>query len=174
MNKWFIIGGAVVILLLGVGGYFFFHKTPTVVAPGGDTTLPSGGAVTLPGPTRSFIASDGKNHVTAHDFTLDTDVVVDPNVPDQYDLAGGIYADQSTSYQIFYQTTDDYFGITLYKEPLKATRAAAELELKARLGISEADMCKLNYVVAPGPGVNEAYAGENLGFSFCPGAIKLP
>lgn len=174
MTKWLVIGGVVVIILAAIAFFFLRpHTSPANPGTTGGTTLPSSGQVTVTGPTRTVQTSDKKT-LSVHDFSQDTDVQTDPNIPGQYFLAGGVFADQTTPYQVFYQSDDDYFGITLYHEPLKATRAAAEIELMNRLGISKDDMCRLNYVVAPGPGVNDAYAGENLGFSFCPGATKLP
>jgi hypothetical protein len=36
------------------------------------------------------------------------------------------------------------------------------------------DMCSLNYYLGTDQGVNPYYAGEELGFSFCSGAVDLP
>ena len=41
------------------------------------------------------------------------------------------------------------------------------------LGISESDMCRLSYMVSVPNRVNTIYAGQNLGFSFCMGAVAL-
>jgi len=49
-----------------------------------------------------------------------------------------------------------------------------ERDLMAKLGITEDAMCQLNYMVSVPYWVNEYYAGESLGFSFCPGATQLP
>lgn len=123
--------------------------------------------------TKTIKLYDGSTLVV-RDFTKDVSVQKDPYVPGQYDLVGGVSPDASTPYQVFYDTQDDYFGITIFKEPLGQNRLLAEQKLQAALGISQDAMCKLSYVIAPGPGVNDLYAGKNLGFSFCPGATQLP
>lgn len=181
MNRTAIIGGALALfIVLGIGGYFAFKRMHTVQAPpssGGGTVFPgsgdANGGTNGTGPLRTISTSDG-GKTAVEDFTAKPGVIQDPNVPGQYDLAGGSSPDASTAYHIFYQSEDDYFGIALYKEPLGQTRRQAEQDLISKLGIPQARMCALNYVVAPGPGVNDAYAGQNLGFSFCPGAVKLP
>jgi hypothetical protein len=180
MNKTLLIGGIVALLVIVVVvGYLFFSPSKPLLSPG-SVTFPGGGATPIgsggAGGTGKFktILTYDKKELSVHDFTQDAGVVADPNIPGQYDIAGGVTPTSSTPYQIFYQTTDDYFGITLYHEPLSASRAAAENELLRILGVSKEALCTLSYVVAVGPGVNDAYAGKNLGFSFCPGATKLP
>jgi len=42
------------------------------------------------------------------------------------------------------------------------------------LGISQQQLCALNYSVGVTRYVNEQYTAKNLGFSFCPGAVVLP
>jgi len=79
----------------------------------------------------------------------------------------------STPYRIVYMARDQSFTIGLYTEPLRETRLAAEAELQQLLGISNVDMCRIKHVVLVPIDVNEFYSGQNLGFSFCPGAIKL-
>jgi hypothetical protein len=178
MKKTILIVAAIVLIITGaVAIYFFFRSTTGAPPPqDGGTVFPGSGTVdggTGSTPQRTVQTYDHHPLATA-DFTKASGVITDPNVPGQYDLAGGANADASTPYQIFYQSTDDYFGITLYHEPLGQTRRDAEQKLMNMLGITQEQMCTLSYVVAPGPGVNDSYAGENLGFSFCPGAVALP
>lgn len=179
-NLVIVIIAGVLLLLMGLGLYFLLGDstdTPPGTAPG--TQFPStgvndpagqGGGIEI---KRAITAYDG-TAIQARDFLADTDVATDVNIPGTYYLEGGVYADAATPYQIFFDDADDYFGITLYKEPLGANRRNAEEALMKRLGISDQDMCRLSYVIAPGPGVAETYEGANLGFSFCPGAVKLP
>ena len=102
-------------------------------------------------------------------------------VPDQNDkntsyLAGenvqGVIA--GTPYVIEFVDSDQSFTVALMREPLSATRRQAESDLMQKLGITTQEMCGLRYVVLVSFDVNEGYAGRNLGFSFCPGAVRLP
>jgi len=168
-----------IVLLLIAAGFFFLRKTPAQSPGGTGTTFPGSGTQGTGGSTggsaslKTITTYDHKS-LSVNDFTKDASVQADPNVQGQYDIAGGVTPTASTAYQIFYQTTDDYFGITLYKEPLGQNRIAAENQLMQKLGITKEAMCSLSYDVSPGPGVNTAYDGKNLGFSFCPGAVQLP
>ncbi|MGE5541392.1 MAG: hypothetical protein ACM3TU_03930 [Bacillota bacterium] len=174
-----IVMGVVLLVIVSIAGFLLLQRskitssstdTSGTVFPGSDSTNGGGNGTT---PLRTVSTSNG-SAMAVKDFTTEEGVIQDPNVPDQYDLAGGAAPTSDTAYQIFYQKEDDYFGITLYHEPLGEVRHQAEQDLMNKLGIGQNQMCALNYVVAPGPGVNDAYAGQNLGFSFCPGAVKLP
>lgn len=70
--------------------------------------------------------------------------------------------------------TDNSISIVLVKEPLGASRLAAEKTLRTFFPLPDASLCKLDVFVAVPAGVNEAFAGQNLGLSFCPGATTLP
>ncbi|MEA2701513.1 MAG: hypothetical protein QOE22_222 [Candidatus Parcubacteria bacterium] len=77
-------------------------------------------------------------------------------------------------YLITYTKETGYFNIVLLSEPIGETRRAAEQFLKARLGLSEDEMCSINYSLGAPVWVNSTFAGVELGFSFCPGAVPLP
>lgn len=79
----------------------------------------------------------------------------------------------SPPYIIRYVALDKSFVISLYAEPLRETRMAAETEFIKRLGISKNTACNLRYLVLTPAWVNSFYAGSNLGFSFCPGSPQL-
>ena len=93
-----------------------------------------------------------------------------------YCLANGVCPSGATTtdFKITYESGTSFFNIVLLKEPLGAMRQEAERFLKSRLGLSEQNMCLLNYFVGTPYNVNPTYAGTNLGFSFCPGATVLP
>ncbi|MDB5237357.1 MAG: hypothetical protein JWL88_459 [Parcubacteria group bacterium] len=176
-----IIGVILLIACLASGGYLLFRafssnpnlQVATSTNPFADVQGGTGVASTNTIPTKTIKLYNGDSLVVK-DFTKDSTVIKDPYVAGQYDIAGGADVNASTPYQIFYNTQDDYFGITLFKEPLGQNRMSAEQKLLNTLGVSQDALCKISYVVAPGPGINDLYAGKNLGFSFCPGAVKLP
>jgi hypothetical protein len=80
----------------------------------------------------------------------------------------------STDYNIGYDGVAKSFTIALLKEPLGNSRKEAEQFLMTTLGITQQQMCSLNYYVGTTYFVNESYDSSNLGFSFCPGAVALP
>ncbi len=77
------------------------------------------------------------------------------------------------AYVVTYIETTQYFNIGLFAEPLRESRLEAETYLMNELGISKEQMCLLKYMVSVPGFVNQKYAGESLGFSFCPGAVAL-
>jgi hypothetical protein len=173
MKKIPLIALAVFILLIaGIAAFILLGKERSMPVDTEPTTFPTGGLID-PGtnePLKTLVITDYDGaQMEVRDFRK----TEDPFVPGQYVIAGGRDA-ESAPYDIFYQEMDNYFGITLYKEPLGEQRRLAEEELQRTLGITNDQMCRLNYVVAPGPGIAETYEGVNLGFSFCPGATVLP
>ena len=114
----------------------------------------------------------------------DATTLADTANPSRYLLAGNLgycindparcQAGSATTYNIVYDSSLDAFTVALLAEPLGATRAAAEAELAKVLGLSQSEMCRLNYYVGTTDAVSSFYAGKNLGFSFCRGTTKLP
>lgn len=76
-------------------------------------------------------------------------------------------------FSLTFNTSNDYFVVSLIKEPIGAARLAAETYVVQLLGITQDDACRLNYSIIVLENVNPVYAGKNLGFSFCPGALSL-
>lgn len=172
MKRVLIISAVVLVLLLIVlAAFILLNKKEAAPPDAQGPSFPSGGTIGGIAPDEpTFVIADYDDEpIEVRDFRT----TPDPYVPGQYAIVGGIDTEQSP-YDIFYQETDDYFGITLYKEPLGTNRLLAQTRLQETLGITNDEMCRLNYVVAPGPGVAETYEGVNLGFSFCPGATVLP
>lgn len=195
--KYALIGGLVIILLGGV--LLLILRPSQSAAPNdgsstglpvasstqqgtgiqlGGTTTPSGSAQTL------TLATTGTTTVTVQDFLHNGVTAADVENPGQYYLAGAMgycLADgtcpggaPTTEYHIVYNATDQAFLISLLGTPLGKARTDAELYLEATLNASQATLCQLKYYVGTDVYTSDFYAGKNLGFSFCPGATKLP
>lgn len=133
--------------------------------------------------SRSLITQSGET-VTVNDFIRNGETVPDAVNPGSYILAGSLgyclsdgscpTGAKSDSFNVSYNEKTHFFNVILLTEPLGTGRLEAEQFIMARLGISEQQACSLNYYVGTPYWVNEAYAGKNLGFSFCPGATALP
>jgi hypothetical protein len=116
---------------------------------------------------------------------IDNDITVkDPANEGNYYLAGssGYCFEDGTcpsagdpGFNIVYFSQEGSFAISLNREPLGEVRRDAEQYLRNMLGISETQMCSLNYYISTTVYVNSRYGSMgNLGFSFCPGAVALP
>lgn len=187
MNKVVIIVSLVVVMVL-LGGVYFLFKP---VAPGTTTTTTQPGSQFpdtpyIPYPNQSGSQEPGGQTSPTSTVAVNTSVgdtllvsgfkgeegtILDPNNPGHYYL-GGSYSN-SSPYSLLYNESDQSFNITLYVEPIGETRLQAEQKLLSVLGISEADACYLRYWVGVPYGINQIYAGKNLGFSFCTGATPL-
>lgn len=178
-TKIIVIAGIIIVIALIAFVVWGFMSAPSqtpVTNPAG-VNLPSAGNVTpLPSGTPSIsVAAIQQGSIPVKDFKNNPNTVKDPYNAGYYDIAGGSNPGLSHApFHIFYDDTHQYFGITLLSEPIGQYRKQAEQLLLQELGISQAQMCQLNYSVGVGPDVNEAYTGINLGFSFCPGATVLP
>lgn len=133
--------------------------------------------------TMTVSSTDGGAIIT-NDFIHNGITLPDAANNGRYLLAGNLgycisdaqqcQAGTTTSFNIFYDRTDDSFTIALLKEPLGQVRLKAQQFLMTTLGITQDEMCRLNYRIGTTYHVNSFYSGENLGFSFCPGATVLP
>lgn len=81
--------------------------------------------------------------------------------------------DGSAAYELLYFSGDSSFLISLESEPLRDARNAGEIKLLNELAISSAEACQLKIRVATNIRISEAYAGKELGLSFCPGSVAL-
>lgn len=77
-------------------------------------------------------------------------------------------------YNLTYFVEDSFFQVSLLAEPLSEVRTEAEMELRSRLNVTQEELCQLRTSVKTDIYTNEFYAGRELGFSFCPGAVQLP
>ncbi len=135
-------------------------------------------------PETISVALENGNTVMANDFIHNGVTKEDPQNTGNYYLAGSIgyclsdgscpSGATSTEYHIVYFSQDQSFIISLISEPIGQARIDAEEFLLKTLGLNQQQLCKLKYNVLTTSSVNSEYAGENLGFSFCPGAVALP
>jgi hypothetical protein len=192
MNEiWFIGVGAVILIGLFTLAFWFAsnNKTPVSNSQNGQVGLPVAGSVgqTTTTVTASSqgttvpIATAGGGTVQTNNFLKDPTTAKDPINSGYYYL--GYHVNEGVPdptitanppYIIEYISATQYFNITLLQEPIGTTREEAQQYLMAHLDVSQDQMCQLNYMVSVPNSVNSRYAGESLGFSFCPGATVLP
>lgn len=183
MNKTILIG-AVAIIVIGLGVFLFqsFGSTTTQMTVNNPATLPvavtSNGQFTIATTTPGSVASGS---IQTTDFINDPAMVKDPINLGYYYLGyhmpEGIADPTATTnppYIISYISATNYFNISLLQEPIGPVRIEAEQYLMTHLGITQNQMCRLDYMVSVPDRVNSQYSGINLGFSFCPGATVLP
>lgn len=73
-------------------------------------------------------------------------------------------------FNVIYNEANQSFAVALLKEPLATARNNAQQYLLEELGVTLADLCKLNVYVGVTSDVNEFYAGKQLGLQGCAGA----
>jgi len=165
----YIVLGIFLLLILNI---FLLIKNPSVytdLVPGGRVTVSDGkddvnGFIVFPSTTG---VSDP---VSTRDFRKDSDVVKLDEVTFQFDEG---VANNEISYQIFFDDIDKSFTLSLLQEPLASSRLNAEEALLKRLAVPKNDLCSMKIIVNTPSFVSEDYSGNNLGLSFCPGAMNL-
>lgn len=180
MKKILLIGGLSFLVVVGLVVlvlWFTSTSTSPQSAPGAtsfpsasSTTSAGGGAQATQSATLSLSARGGGAPIVVKDFL--SNGITTPNT-----LNPGNYFVTSTStlaYSIGYDEQAQFFTIALQQEPLGASRHAAEQFLLKTLGVSENELCRVQYFLVTDQYTNSFYAGKNLGFSFCPGATVLP
>lgn len=191
MKKLLII--VLILALLGLIAFWIFigfgSKTvSTNGSGGGNLTLPVSGNVPI-STTGNFgqrqssftVAGIEGTVISTRDF-LHAPITVESQNHGYYYLgyhtaSAGVVDTTATSsppYLIEYIAATQYFNIGLLSEPIGTTRLAAEQFLMTSLGISQSQMCQLNYMISVPDRINSQFASRNLGFSFCPGAVVLP
>lgn len=166
MKKILILSAVVLLIVIAILGVWLTHRSSTPQTSGQPSvSFPSAGQ-------QGTSTTSGST-----DFTANPAVKADPNNQGYY-FIGRAPTDAhqigDEPYQITYIAETKYFNITLTQEPLGNSRQKAETYLMQLLGATKDQMCSLNYAVYAPNDVNNQYAGTNLGFSFCPGAIQLP
>jgi len=192
MNKTLVLSiGIIIVIGLFVLAYrltspagIVTQKPTTSSSTGQNAGFPVAIPIVSPAVTTSAPASQATTSVG----TVQTDTVIqdpatvkDPINPGYYYLgyhtsvgASDPTATNNPPYIITYISATEYFNIALLQEPIGPVRLEAEQYLMAHLGISQSQMCQLDYMVSVPVRVNSQFAGSNLGFSFCPGATVLP
>ena len=168
MKKIFIIGIVVIvggILLLWVWTRFNSGSTPQNQPR---TQFP--GSTSISATTSSMSMLIGSTTITVKNF------LADPGTKEYYTdyYYLGNQPTAPAPYVIEYIASTHFFNISLLQEPIGQARAQAEAYLLEHLGISKDQLCMLNYMLSTPDSVNSTYSDENLGFSFCPGAVPLP
>jgi hypothetical protein len=79
---------------------------------------------------------------------------------------------KSCPYFVFYAEQSGGFAIGLLN-PLGKNRREAEQYLMKKLGLPKNQMCQLRYQLTTDVNSSQEYAGVDLKFSFCPGAVAL-
>jgi hypothetical protein len=173
-----LIGGVVVLVVAAILLMVLNREQPEQVAPpveepeefpiSGDSPLPPSGD-TAPLQTMTVIGSQNERIITK-DFIHNGVTVADTANEGSYILTGRGRQDFSIGYSL----PGGAFTIALQTEPLGEVRRRAETYLLDSLGISKNQLCSLKYYLGTDSYTNSLYAGQNLGFSFCPGATQLP
>ncbi len=173
-----IILGLALITLLFAGSYLYVTWTePAPPEPVAGEPFP-----TLRDDQIALPTSLGEE-VAANDFLNDGETKPDPANDGVYYLAGtiGYCADglpcetvETADFTVKYDDNAKAFAVGIATEPIGEVRRRAEEFLAKKLGLTEDQMCALNYYVGTTYWVNETYAGVNLGWSYCPGATPLP
>ena len=175
---------AVILTLLLVGlAYWFWNMNRAGEPRPDDITFPVGGGGKPVGDGMSVDSQSGQQ-IRTKDFLTNSITIEDPANKGNYYLAGSSgacrpdgtcpSAGTEENFSIVYFNSSRSFVVSLNAEPLGATRLRAEQYLTNMLGISKVEMCALKYDVLTTSYVSEQFAGEDLGFSFCPGAVLLP
>ncbi|MHB8860130.1 MAG: hypothetical protein ACYC48_00120 [Minisyncoccota bacterium] len=127
------------------------------------------------------IAGSGGGAIQTLNFISNPTTVKDPINPGFYYLGYHQYegvpdptVTTDPPYVVAYESDTQFFNIALLQEPIGPVRGEMEQYLMTQLGITQAQMCQLNYMVSVPYRVNSQFSGMNLGFSFCPGAVVLP
>jgi hypothetical protein len=167
MKKLLFSIGAFVVLVV-IGSVVWYVITPPQATPtdSGAPTLPIVGNIPAVSTTESVVTTTGEP-ITTKSFIQDARP--DPVNEGHYQLEP-----VGAPYLITYISGTQFFNIELIKEPLSESRVAAEQFLQATLGLSQAEMCKLQYQLSTPNSVSTFFGGKDLYFSFCLGAEVLP
>ncbi|MDP1689838.1 MAG: hypothetical protein Q8L52_01375 [bacterium] len=184
--------GAIVVAVLWY--IFFVSKTPPQTFQP-TTTLPVGGSVTPMSQRPSYATSSALTQtmnlavqngstVVVLDFIRNGVTIPDTVNAGRYLLAGNLgrcvsnpqqcQAAQATDFSVYYNNIVQSFIIDLTQEPIGQARLNAGQFMLTTLGLTQGQLCSLNYYLGVTRYVNAQFTGKNLGFSFCPGAIVLP
>lgn len=186
MNRYLLLGlGILLLIFLGVGVFIALQAHNQVMvnsSPSFPTASTTSTSAT--GTNTGVTVSTQDGSVVVKDFIHNGVTVQDGANQGNYYLAGNVgycNADgtcpsgaKSDEYSVVYFSQDKSFIVNLIKEPIGQARLDAEQFLMTQLGLTQSQMCDLKYQVLTTSDVNDLYAGKNLGFSFCPGATKLP
>ncbi|HEY0010815.1 MAG TPA: hypothetical protein VGB97_02780 [Candidatus Paceibacterota bacterium] len=174
------------VIVVAVLGYFYVQQQRAPEAVVSDITFPVATSTDGLSPgTPIMVASTEGDAIVTRDFINNGVTFEDPANEDWYYLAGDPgyclsdgscpQAGEDAGFNIIYIAKQSSFIIGLTTEPLGEVRVRAEKYLMETLGLNREQMCNLSYVLSTPVHVNEVYGSMgNLGFSFCPGSVRLP
>lgn len=159
----------VVMVMAGLAGYLLFFRSqsenqnpgsgsPSVI-PQPSVIIPLDSAIIPPGEKIVFGTSRGA--VAVNNFY---------KVAEGFD-GEALVVGATREYQIFYNAGDSVFGIFVVGGAVESSRKAAEAELLAILGISQAEACLLKASWSVSPAVASDLSGKSYPLSFCPGIL---
>jgi hypothetical protein len=184
MTQKLIVGGILIVVLVAIA-WWVFSPSPAPPAQHPATLPPPAGSLggaTTTG-SRLSIPALGGGTVEILDPKTDPLTAKDPFNTDNFYLGYHIQeagapedptATVGAPYNIEYIESTHFFNIVLLQEPIGKARQEAEQYLLMHLGVSQSDLCRLDYMVAVPHWVSEQYTSRNLLFSFCPNATVLP
>lgn len=179
MKKILLTIGMVLVIVFLVAGIVATLKKPSdsnepIQQPG--TQFPAGGTTDISGDT-FMVKTQSGSVVEVKNF-----LVSDTTIPDMenegYFYLGNLFpveeTDNQPPYVITYIEDTQFFNVTLLSTPLYASQQQAELYLKSVLGISDSDMCNLQYTLSVPAYIDEAASGIDYRFSFCSDSTPIP
>ena len=179
----------VFLLLAGFGLWIFIaNKTASIPSENLGTEFPDGGPSGTQNPDGTPSSNAGDKSLilkttsgatlTVRNFIIDSDTVADPQNEGYYHLGEHFPLDGSPvetypPFAIMYVAQTQYFNISLTSEPISKARSDAEQYLLTHLGLSEEQLCQIDYMVSVPYFINQFYTSQDLRFSFCPGSVPL-
>lgn len=129
------------------------------------------------------LATEHGGIVVVNDFIHNGITRPDKANPGEYLLAGTFgycssdpqcHAAPATNFIVGYSSAQQAFHISLTERPIRKARLDMEKFMLHTLGLTEKQLCRLTYFVMTTSYVSPQFGGDDLRFSFCPGATKLP
>ncbi|MEK7201033.1 MAG: hypothetical protein AAB737_00125 [Patescibacteria group bacterium] len=174
-----VVAVVLIVLSIGVLGYVGLQMFGRQ-SPGSTQPLNPFGGILNPGGSTTYVPKTMSVHARSGEAVMVPNVLSGKEPLDTpggrfYNLYGPEYSTEGFTFSIQYSESDSQFLIILIAEPIGAARLEAQTYLRNLLALSDSELCSLNTIISVTPDVSEVYSQyENLGLSFCPGAVKLP
>ena len=149
---------------------YFLRPTPDVSTPRAVdfSDLPQADSDRPAGTTNMLVPTPTGDTIEMRDIRTNADRLG----TDTWVFAGGLNT-ETELFTLTYYEAYQYFQISLEAEPLAEVRREAETTFLQQLNISQEDACTLDVSVRTRVEINQFFAGQELGLSFCPGALAL-
>jgi hypothetical protein len=95
------------------------------------------------------------------------------NVGDGMYSLNGTRSNPSANFSLVFSEVDNSYSIAILAEPIAGNRIEASKYFLELLQIDETTACGLKVYLGTVASVNQTLSGQNLGLSFCPGAVQL-